>query len=90
MTCDAWRVQRALAGHRAQQCRVFTLHEPPEIALSLQRSAERSHRRKVEPFRSAMSMLTFHINRASLPGEQGACLEAAKKELRALYGKLQR
>ena len=70
--------------------RVFTLHEPPEIALSLQRSAERSHRRKVEPFRSAMSMLTFHINRASLPGEQGACLEAAKKELRALYGKLQR
>lgn len=71
---------------------VFTLHEPREIALSLQRSAERSHRRKAEPFRSALSMLTFYINRAgsSLPGEQRTCCEVAKNELRALYGKLQR
>ena len=71
---------------------VFTLHDPREIALSLQRSAERSHRRKAEPFRSAMSMLTFYINRAGsgLPREQRACLEAAKNELRALYGKVRR
>jgi hypothetical protein len=71
---------------------VFTLHDPREIALSLQRSAERSRRRKAEPFRSAMSMLTFYINRAGskLPDEQRARLEAAKNELRALYGKLRR
>src|SRR5690242_2324547 len=41
---------------------VFTWDDPHEIALSLQRSAEHSQRRKSSPFRSAMSMLTFHIN----------------------------
>jgi hypothetical protein len=68
---------------------VFTLEDPHEIALSLQRSAESSQRRKSSPFRSAMSMLTFHINRAgkTLPQEQRKRLEAAKDELRALYGK---
>jgi hypothetical protein len=71
---------------------VFTLDDPREIALSLKRSAERSHRRKAEPFRSAMSMLTFYLNRAgaNLPAERRACLEAAKNELRALYGKPRR
>jgi hypothetical protein len=71
---------------------VFTLRDPREIARSLRRSAERSDRRKAEPFRSAMSMLTFYINRAgaNLPSERRACLEAAKNELRALYGKLRR
>jgi hypothetical protein len=43
---------------------VFTLEDPREIARSLKRSADRSRRRKAEPFRSAMSMLTFYINRA--------------------------
>ena len=43
---------------------VFTLRTPRRIALSLKRSAERSHRRKSDPYRSALSMLTFHINRA--------------------------
>jgi hypothetical protein len=68
---------------------VFTLEDPREIALSLQRSAERSQRRKTTPFRSAMSMLNFHINRAGkkLPQEQRERLEAAKDELRKLYGK---
>jgi len=42
---------------------VFTRRSPRQIALSLKRSAEASHRRKSEPFRSAMSMLNFHINR---------------------------
>jgi hypothetical protein len=68
---------------------VFTWHDPRQIALSLKNSAERSQRRKTDPFRSAMSMLTFYINRAGhqLPAEQRACLEAAKDELRLLFGK---
>ena len=68
---------------------VFTLEDPKEIALSLQRSAEQSHRRKSTPFRSAMSMLTFYINRAGkdLDPRQRARLEAAKDELRALHGR---
>ncbi|MCK2150175.1 MULTISPECIES: DUF3175 domain-containing protein [Marinobacter] len=66
---------------------VFALEDPREIALSLKRSAERSQRRKADPFRSAMSMLTFYINRAGrrLPADKRARLEAAKDELRALY-----
>lgn len=68
---------------------VFSLDDPREIALSLQRSAEASEHRKVEPFRSAMSMLNFYINRAGkkLPAERRRCLEAAKDELRRLYGR---
>lgn len=71
---------------------VFTWDDPRRIALSLKESAERSQRRKTTPFRSAMSMLNFHINRAGkkLPKEQRERLEAAKDELRALYGKEQR
>lgn len=66
---------------------VFTLHDPREIALSLKRSAEQSHKRKSEPFRSAMSMLTFYINRAgeNLPEERKKVLEEAKGELRLLF-----
>ncbi|NMF87675.1 DUF3175 domain-containing protein [Aromatoleum petrolei] len=68
---------------------VFALVDPREIALSLQRSAEASVNRKAGPFRSAMSMLNFYINRAgrNLPAERRACLEAAKGELRRLYGR---
>src|SRR5881396_1603987 len=68
---------------------VFTSRDPKRIAASLKRSAERSSRRKSSPFRSALSMLTFYINRAgkNLPKTKRARLEAAKKELRALYGK---
>jgi hypothetical protein len=68
---------------------VFTLDDPQAIARSLKRSAERSQRRKATPFRSAMSMLTFYINRAGrqLPRAQRVRLEAAKDELRALFGK---
>ena len=71
---------------------VFTLDDPRAIALSLQRSAERSRRRKSGPFRSAMSMLVFYINRAGakLPEADRARLEAAKDELRELYGKRRR
>ena len=68
---------------------VFTRDDPRSIARSLKRSAERSQRRKSSPYRSAMSMLTFYINRAGkkLSQEQRARLEAAKDGLRALYGK---
>jgi hypothetical protein len=68
---------------------VFALEDPRRIARSLKRSAEASKRRKADPFRSAMSMLTFYINRAGrqLPAPQRARLEAAKDELRALFGR---
>jgi len=66
---------------------VFKLASPRAIALSLKRSAERSTRRKSAPFRSAMSMLVFFINRAgkNLSVERRRTLDQAKDELRALY-----
>lgn len=62
---------------------------PHAIALSLKRSAERSRRRKSAPFRSAMSMLTFYINRGgkNLSAAQKKKLNQAKDELRELYGR---
>jgi hypothetical protein len=71
--------------------RVFT-KSPKAIAQSLKRSAERSQRRKSSPYRSAMSMLTFYINRAGrqLTRAQRARLNAAKGELRALFKKGQK
>ncbi|MEX0701970.1 MAG: DUF3175 domain-containing protein [Planctomycetales bacterium] len=68
---------------------VFTKDDPRAIARSLKRSADKSRRRKSEPFRSAMSMLTFHINRAGggLSATRRRKLEAAKDELRKLYGR---
>lgn len=66
---------------------VFTRDDPKSIARSLKRSAEASRRRKSSPFRSAMSMLTFYINRAGtgLGQDRKRTLERAKDELRALY-----
>ncbi|HEX9294821.1 MAG TPA: DUF3175 domain-containing protein [Polyangiaceae bacterium] len=60
-----------------------------DIAASLKRSAERSRRRKAEPFRSAMSMLNFYINRGgrNLSPSRKRVLERAKNELRGLYGR---
>ena len=68
---------------------VFALKDPKRIAQSLKRSAVQSKRRKAPPFRSAMSMLVFYINRAgaNLSAAQRRRLEAAKDELRSLYGK---
>jgi hypothetical protein len=68
---------------------VFTRSDPRGIARSLKRSADRSRRRKVDPYRSAMSMLTFYINRAgkALSQTRRRRLEAAKEELRDLYGR---
>jgi hypothetical protein len=71
---------------------VFTWRDPRRVARSLKRSAEESRRRKTDAFRSAMSMLTFYINRAGkdLDPEQRARLEQAKDELRALFGRPRR
>lgn len=68
---------------------VFTLRSPRQIALSLKRSADSSQSRKSSPFRSAMSMLTFYINRAGrgLSAASKKKLERAKDALRVLYGK---
>lgn len=68
---------------------VFTWDDPKRIALSLKRSAEASARRKATPFRSAMSMLTFYINRAGrdLPDARRRVLEQAKEELRKAFGR---
>lgn len=68
---------------------VFTLKDPKEIAASLKRSAEASKRRKTDPYRSAMSMLVFYMNRAgkNLSEEDRARLEKAKDELRKAFGK---
>lgn len=68
---------------------LFTWHDPRRIAAALMRAAERSRRRKAPPFRSAMSMLCFYINRAGsqLDPVQARVLEQAKRELRKLYGR---
>jgi uncharacterized protein DUF3175 len=66
---------------------VFNLRSAKQIAASLKRSAERSHRRKSNPYRSALSMLTFYINRAgrNLPASRKKVLNQAKDELRHAF-----
>ena len=66
---------------------LFAESDPKAIARSLKRSAERSHRRKSDPYRSAMSMLSFYINRggSKLSMSRRKTLERAKIELRAVF-----
>ena len=68
---------------------VFKSNDPKAIARSLKTSAEKSRRRKASPFRSALSMLTFYINRGgrNLSARRRAILEKSKDELRAAFGK---
>jgi len=68
---------------------VFKLTSPKKIAISLKQSAEHSSRRKTGAYRSALSMLTFYINRAgkTLPRTQRARLETAKVELKRAFGR---
>jgi RNA polymerase-interacting CarD/CdnL/TRCF family regulator len=68
---------------------VFKQDDPKAIARSLKRSAEHSHRRKGSPFQSAMSMLTFYMNRAgkSLSAADKTRLDKAKDELRHEFGR---
>ncbi len=68
---------------------VFKQTSARKIASSLKRSAERSSRRKSGAYRSALSMLTFYINRAgkNLPKTQRTRLEQAKVELKKEFGR---
>ena len=68
---------------------VFKLTSPKKIAISLKQSAEHSSRRKTGAYRSALSMLTFYINRAgkTLPKTQRTRLERAKVELKRAFGR---
>jgi hypothetical protein len=68
---------------------VFKLASAKKIAASLKRSAEHSARRKTGAYRSALSMLTFYINRAgkNLPKTERERLERAKAELKRQFGK---
>jgi hypothetical protein len=68
---------------------VFKKPSARAVAASLKRSADQSRRRKTDPFRSAMSMLNFFLNRAgrNLSAERRRVLERAKDELRTLYGR---
>jgi uncharacterized protein DUF3175 len=68
---------------------IFSKEDPAAIARGLKRSAEQSHRRKSSPFRSALSMLTFYINRAgrNMSARRRRVLEQAKGRLREMYAK---
>lgn len=68
---------------------VFKLTSAKKIAASLKRSAEHSSRRKAGAYRSALSMLTFYINRAgkTLPKTERTRLERAKVELKRAFGR---
>ncbi len=90
------KAQRRWSGRVTRESHALTLEPktfakrtPRAIAQSLKRSAERSRARKSAPFRSAMSMLNFYINRAggNLSAARRQVLERAKDELRALYGR---
>jgi hypothetical protein len=87
---DRWS-QRVTEGSDALDLEegVFTWKDPARIARSLKRSAEASDRRKSSPYRSAMSMLTFYVNRAGkeLDADQRKVLERAKDELRKQFGR---
>jgi hypothetical protein len=66
----------------------FAKDDPKAIARELEHDAEKSTRRKSSPYRSAMSMLTFYINRAgkNLPAARKKILEDAKQMLREEFG----
>ena len=70
--------------------KIFQSTNPRRIALSLKRSAQISKRRKGTPYQSAMSMLTFYINRAgrALPKNRKRVLERSKDELREVFGRI--
>jgi hypothetical protein len=63
---------------------------PSGIARGLEQSVLRSRRTKGTKFQSAMSMLNLYINRTGrkLSGKDRKRLEAAKDELRKLFGRV--
>ena len=82
-TSDALRLELR---RRASRCAI----RRTIAAFQLQCArAERSKRRKANPYRSALSMLTFYINRAgkNLPPSRRKMLDRAKDELNVQFGK---
>ena len=81
------RPRHARESRAAAAPSVFTLDDPKEIAASLTRSAGRSKARKADPYRSALSMPTFHVNRAgaNLSARRMKILNAAKGELKNAF-----
>lgn len=83
-----WSAKVTRASHALElENGVFRKRSARDIAKSLKRSAERSRERKSAPFRSAMSMLTFYMNRAgrNMSANRKRTLESAKGELRRLF-----
>jgi hypothetical protein len=71
---------------------VFTWMNPKKIAASIKASAERSQSRKSSPYRSALSMMTFYLNRGgkNLPEPRKEVIRRAKVELKRQFGKAAR
>ncbi len=67
---------------------IFT-RSSKKVAQGLKEAVLASDRTKGTKFQSAMSMLNYYINRAGkkLPAADKKRLEAAKNELRKLFGK---
>jgi hypothetical protein len=89
-TTNRWSAEVTKNSHALDlEQSVFTKSSAKRIAQSLKHSAETSTHRKTDPYRSAMSMLSFYINRAgkNLPASRKARLQRAKDELRKLYGR---
>ncbi len=85
-----WSARVTRTSHAlALESDVFKSRDPKRIAASLKRSAEKSRARKSDPYRSAMSMLSFYINRAGskLPASRKQTLEKAKEELKRQFGR---
>jgi hypothetical protein len=83
-----WSNRAALHSHALDiENGLFSDPDAKTVARSLKRSAEKSRRRKSDPFRSAMSMLNFYINRAGkkLPKKRLDVLQRAKSELREMF-----
>ncbi|QYM78448.1 DUF3175 domain-containing protein [Horticoccus luteus] len=66
---------------------IFKSNDPKKIARSVKRSSEHSHRRKTNPYRSAVSMISFFENRAgsNLSASKRRTLQAAKQELKKAF-----
>ena len=66
---------------------IFKSGNPEEIAAALQRSAEAPERGSKDPYRSAMSMLDFYMNRAgrNLSAKEREALDKAKLALKRRF-----
>jgi len=83
----AKRASRKSSAKATRQSDALKSSDPDAITRSLRHSAKTSHRRKASPYRSAMSMLTFYVNRAgkNLSDARRRTLERAKISLRKAF-----